>query len=61
MSNVGTNGNTGIPNTEELVDKPSGGNEDDADEPSTESARGDGRVIVVVDDSPYFGVWGILH
>ena len=56
LSNVGTHGNTRVSNAEELIDKAAGSNEDDADEPSTESACGNGWIIMVIDDSSHFGI-----
>jgi hypothetical protein len=60
LSNVGTDANSGVPNTEELVDETSSGDEGDTDEPSTESVCGNGGVIVVVDYSTHFGVGRVL-
>jgi hypothetical protein len=60
LSNVGTDGDTRVSDAEELVDETSSGDEDDTDEPSTESACGNGGIIVVVDDSTHFGVWRVL-
>ena len=56
MSNVGTDGDGGKPNTEQLVDETSNGNEGDTNDPSTEGARRNGAVIVIVDDGPDFSV-----
>ena len=60
LSDVGTDGDTRVSDTEELVDEASSGDEDDANKPSTESARGNAGVIVVVNDSTHFGVGRIL-
>ena len=57
LSNIGTHGNTRIPNAEELIDKTSDSNKDDANGPSTESACGNGGIIVIIDDSAHFSVW----
>ena len=60
LGNVGTDTNTRVSDAEELVDETSGGDEDNTNKPSTESARGNAGVIVVVDDSTHFGVGRIL-
>jgi len=60
LSNVGANADTGVSNAEELVDETSSGNEDDANKPSTESARRNAGIVVVVDDSTNFGVGRVL-
>lgn len=54
MSNVGTDANAGIPNAEELIDETARSDEADTNEPSTEGARREGGVVVVVNDSAHF-------
>ena len=61
LSNVGPNANSGIPNAEELVDESPSSDEDNTDEPSTESACGNGGIIVVVGDSAHLSVRRVLH
>ena len=60
LGNVGTDADTRVSNAEELVDETSSGDEDDTNKPSTESARRNAGVIVVVDDSTHFSVGRIL-
>ena len=61
LSKVGTHADTRISNTEELIDETTNSNEDDTNEPSTESACGNGGVIMVIDGSTYFGVRRVLY
>ena len=61
LNKVGTHADTRISNAEELIDETTNSNEDDTNEPSTESACGNGGIIMVIDDSADFGVRGVLH
>lgn len=59
MGDIGTDGDTGVTDTEELVDETSSGDEDDTDEPSTESAGRHEGVIVIVHNGANLGIRGI--
>ena len=60
LGDVSTNTDTRVANTEELVDESTSTDEDGADNPGTERARGHTGVIVVIDDSTDFGVGRVL-
>jgi hypothetical protein len=61
LSNVGTHANTRISDAEELIDETANSNEDDTDEPSTESARRDGGIVMIIDNSAHFSIRRVLH
>ena len=61
LSKVGTHTDSRISNVEELIDEATNSNEDDANEPSTESACWNGGIVVVIDDSANFDVRRVLH
>ena len=61
LGHVGLNTNSGVPNTEELVDETSSGDEDDTDEPSAESACGNRGIIVITDNSAHLNVRRVLR
>ena len=61
LGHVGLDTNSGIPNAEELIDETSSGDEDDTDEPSTESACGNGGIIVITDNSAHLNVRRVLY
>ena len=60
LGDVGTNADTRLADTEELVDEGTGSDEDGTNDPGTECTSVNIRVIVVVNDSTDFGVGRVL-
>jgi hypothetical protein len=61
LGNVRTDADTRVPNTEELIDETTSGNENGTNDPGTECAGGQIWVIVVVDHSTDLGVGRVLY